>query len=240
MLDLPVAAAQGLRVTVLSDRRRDRDPRPLVDCSDVEQPQFHAPLPTMMEGSKPTMSQFSEALMKAIPRPCRGRPFVCEGSPEQCLVVVIGENPATELNVDWWEYWDESRGFLFDEWTAVYQQLRKRSGKAAVSPTRLRLNRLRDHGVKCLETNVFFNEKLGGPGRGTPNKDMLDLALSSLPALQFLIAHGRAAHKYLQEKGPLPSTILKVFCTKHFRLESYETIRLIAQEILATQQRRPQ
>ena len=185
------------------------------------------------------MSQFSQTLMKAIPRPCHGRPFVCDGSPDQCTVVVIGESPATELNVDWWEFWDESRGFLFDEWTAVYRQSRKRRGEPGVSPTRLRLNRLREHGVRCLETNVFFDEKLGGSGRGTSNADMLDLALSSLPALQFLIAHGRTAQKYLQERAALPSTILKVFCTRHFRQESYETIDRIAQEILAAQKRHP-
>lgn len=179
------------------------------------------------------MSQFSQALMSAIPQPCHGRPFVCEGSPDQCTVVVIGENPATELNVDWWEYWDESRGFLFDKWTAEYQQSRIRSGQAAVSPTRLRLNRLRERGVRCLETNVFLNERLEGPGKGTSNADLLDLALSSLPGLRFLIAHGRTAHKYLQQKAPLPSTILKVFCTRHFRLESYEALDRIAREILA-------
>lgn len=158
---------------------------------------------------------------------------MCEGNPDQCTVVVVGENPATELGVDWWQHWDESRGFLFAEWTAAYEESRRGGGKPAVSPTRLRLDRLRKHGVRCLETNVFFNERLKGPGEGWSNSDLLDFALSSLHGLRFVIAHGRIAQEYLQGKT-LPRTVLKVFRTKHFRLESYEAIDRIAHEILSS------
>jgi hypothetical protein len=79
---------------------------------------------------------------------------------------------------------------------------------------------------------VFFNERPGGPGQGRSNSDLLDLALGTLPRLQFVIAHGRAAQKYLQGKA-LPRTILKPFRPRHFCLESYEAIDRMAQEILA-------
>lgn len=178
------------------------------------------------------MSKFSEALRETVPQPCFGRPFVCDGNPENCSVVVIGENPATKLAVDWWSYWDDSTGFQFTKWNEMYQGLRTKDGKSAVSNTRRRLDRLRQHGIKCLETNVFLNERLSGPGRGTPNADLLELAINTLTDIRFIIAHGRMAEAYISPRV-LPSCIRKVFRTKHFRNESYATIDRIASEILA-------
>ena len=177
------------------------------------------------------MSRFSDSLHSLLPRPCFGRPFVCDGRPEQCSTVVIGENPATDLGVDWWTYWNPAVGFDFATWRKTYEELRLRRGKSAVSNTRRRLDRLRTAGVRCLETNVFFNEQLGGAGRGQSNLDLLDTVLNTLPSICFVIAHGSPATRYIQSHA-LPSTI-RVFTTKHFRSERYDVIDRISAEILA-------
>src|SRR5262245_18709053 len=108
------------------------------------------------------MSRFTNALHVSVPRPCFGRPFVCDGHPENCRAVVIGENPSTEMGADWWSYWDDSKGFDYGAWKAAYENTREKKGKSRVSNTRARLNRLRSGGVQCLETNVFFNERPNG------------------------------------------------------------------------------
>lgn len=117
------------------------------------------------------------------------------------------------------------------KWTQTYQESRVRKGKPRISNTRRRLDRLRQHGIKCFETNVFLDEQLNGPGQGTSNADLLALAFRTLQSLRFVIAHGRMAQTYLSFKE-LPSGIRKVFRTNHFRSESYATIDRIANEIL--------
>ncbi len=176
------------------------------------------------------MSPFADALRSAVPRPCFGRPVVCDGPPERCSVVVIGENPATQLGVDWWCYWNDSTGFRYEEWRSVYEQLRIQQGRTPVSNTRRRLDRLRDNGLSCLETNVFFNEGELGGDRAVANVDLLDLAFRTLPNLTFVIAHGKEAHEYLASRT-VPSGIRGTFKTRHFRSESYETIDRISREI---------
>ena len=53
----------------------------------------------------------SSELHRLIPDPCFDRPFVCDGPPESCDVMVIGENPATKMGTDWWSFWDDEKGF---------------------------------------------------------------------------------------------------------------------------------
>jgi hypothetical protein len=177
------------------------------------------------------MSRFAEALPSIVSRPCFGRPFVCDGLPEHCVAVVIGENPATEMGMDWWSYWRPSTGFDFWTWRKTYEEARLRRGKGAVSNTRRRLDRLRESGVRCLETNVFFNERLDGAGRGLSNRDLLDTVLDTLPNVRFVIAHGAPARRYIESRS-LPAK-LSVFITNHFRSERYDVIDKVAGEILA-------
>lgn len=178
------------------------------------------------------MPRFNDAILTAIPRPCHGRPFVCEGNPDTCIAAVIGENPATELGLDWWAFWDNERGFRLTAWREQYEASRLKGGKRPVSNTRLRLDRLRTRGVRCLETNIFFNERLNGPGAGVSNTDLLDIAIKTLPNLKFVIAHGKPAQKYIRSKT-IPAHVSKVYLMRHFRSESYEAIDRVANEILA-------
>jgi len=58
-------------------------------------------------------SEWADELRNLIPKPCPDRPFVCAGLPELCDVVVIGENPATKMKIDWWCFWTDKNGFNF-------------------------------------------------------------------------------------------------------------------------------
>ena len=69
-------------------------------------------------------SQWADELRELIPKPpCRDRPFVCDGLPELCDVVVIGENPAQIMNSDWWGFWDVNR-FNFGKFEKAYKEAR--------------------------------------------------------------------------------------------------------------------
>ena len=176
-------------------------------------------------------------LHSIIPHPCHDRPFVCDGLPQSCTVLVVGENPATNMDTNWWSYWSDETGFNLSKFEYDYEARRRAQGKRAVSPTRERLKRLRSRGLQCLETNVFAQEGLGGHGAGQSNIELLRLFLSKLPQLNAIIAHGAEANREI-DRIELPAW-LHLFSTRHFRLVSYDKIYDIAAQIAKLPPRQP-
>jgi hypothetical protein len=110
------------------------------------------------------LDDFQPRLEGAIGKPATTRPFVCEGSPLDCRVFIVGFNPATEMAADFWEFWTPGYGFDKAAWFDAYkaERLNKplRAGKtrrSAVSPTRRVIDWICDAAAptKCLETNIF-------------------------------------------------------------------------------------
>jgi hypothetical protein len=171
---------------------------------------------------------FADYLHRVLPSPCFYRPFVSDGHPESCSVMVIGENPATETSADWWSFWRDDTGFNLAQFEANYIKVRLQSGKRPVSNTRLRLNRMRSHDLRCLETNVFLNEGPRGAADTAPTA-WLSTLFSELQSLQVVVTHGELASRQLSKVG-LP-THMRLYSLRHFRSESYSTIDRVAQEI---------
>jgi hypothetical protein len=155
-----------------------------------------------------------------IPSPCFDRPFVCDGLPESCTVIVIGENPAATMDTDWWSFWDDKYGFDLGKFEVAYQKARLARNKRPVSNTRLRLMRLRGMGLHCLETNVFMNEGLGGhkAGNRRSHNTVLPKLLEKTPCLNAVIAHGSFAQKYVDKLCLRPG--IQKHSMRHFRHES--------------------
>jgi hypothetical protein len=175
-------------------------------------------------------SGIAKQLHTLLPKPCFDRPFVCDGLPEKCVVMVIGENPAMRLEMNWWTFWDDASGFDFQKFESIFEAKRKTEGKRPISNTRARLIRLRNAGLRCLETNAFRNEGLGGNSGGVSNADLLQTFLKELPRLKAVIAHGSVAKAFLCNQ-PLPPHV-RYFPMQHFRHERFENIDAVAREIL--------
>src|SRR5687767_7993598 len=78
------------------------------------------------------------------------RPFLCEGSPLECRILLVGINPSQ--SAPFWLTWDALRGCDKQEWLKEYRRVNKRD-----SPTRRRIEILfkaLSPGC-CLETNVY-------------------------------------------------------------------------------------
>ena len=178
------------------------------------------------------MHNWTQILKAVIPSPCYERPFVCDGFPDTCEVLVIGNNPATRLTVDWWSFWKDTSGFDYKHFLEMYWDERTKVGKRPVSATRLRLKRIRDKGLNCIETNVSSNEGSDGIKDKISNHDVLKVLLNKMPSLKGIIAHGKVAHKYL-DKIEVPINV-QTFRPRHFSLVRYEEIDRICQEIGAT------
>ncbi|MDZ4689710.1 hypothetical protein [Terricaulis sp.] len=111
-----------------------------------------------------TLDDFQHQLEKAIGRSATSRPFVCEGSPLDCGVFIVGFNPATDMSADFWKFWTPGYGFDKAAWFDAYkaESLNKplRPGKTrrtAVSPTRRVIEWICEAAspVRCLESNIY-------------------------------------------------------------------------------------
>jgi hypothetical protein len=184
--------------------------------------------PLRTQGGKMSLT---ESLHRILPKPCYDRPFVCDGRPDSCDVIVIGENPVTKIDTDWWSFWDDDNGFNPGKFEEAYEKARSAVDKRPISNTRLRLKRLRRKGLRCLETNVFRNEQPDGHGGGVAGDDLLRVFFEYLPHLKSVITHGEIAQRYLN-KLTLPVGVTS-HCMRHFRSESYENIDNVTRQILS-------
>ena len=186
-------------------------------------------------------SRIAAQLHTKLPKPCYDRPFVFDGLPENCVVIVIGQDNALDLGVDWWTFWNDDSGFDFQKFEIVFKERRRASGKRLKTRDALDrlLNPLRDAGLGCLETNVFRNQNPDGHkgrGRKVKNDDVLQILLEELPQLpQFraVIAHGRPAKNFMSGRS-LPLHI-QCFEEDNFRNLKYEKIDSIVRKILKHQ-----
>jgi hypothetical protein len=178
-------------------------------------------------------------LHRLIPSPCRDRPFVCDGLPASCDVVVIGENPAQEMNNNWWDFWDDETGFDFARFEQAYEKKRRDHGLSPISQTRRRLKRLRSNGLKCLETNVYSNERLGGYGGGTPNGKLLTTLIrhDHLPHLKAVIVHGSVARDRWRRLGLTLPTGVQSYFLPQFSRAGYAEIDEVSRKILGPDRR---
>jgi hypothetical protein len=115
-----------------------------------------------------TLDEFEAELKAIIGSPATShRPFVCEGSPLECDIFLVGIEPATSLNSSFWDFWEGGYGFKKREWYKSYCRERIESGEYGPSPTRKNIEHFVDGAspVRVLETNISsmavkrFNKK---------------------------------------------------------------------------------
>jgi hypothetical protein len=172
---------------------------------------------------------WTKALENVIPVPCFERPFICSGFPDSCDVVVLGGNPVTPLGVDWWSFWTDSRGFDYQGFLAFYRNRRLRRKENPLSQSRLRIHRLRENGMSCLEVNLFRSERPGAEARGLCCRTVLGFLLPNMPLIKAFIVHGDEAQRHFDSIN-LPNAI-RIFQTRDLGQESYAYIDEICDEI---------
>ena len=103
-------------------------------------------------------------MVSLIGKTADSRPFVCEGSPFECEVFLVGLNPASAMSGDFWEFWSDDYGFDKRGWFEAYKQERRnrplapgKKRKNEISNTRSIIEWVIEeaHPVKCLETNIY-------------------------------------------------------------------------------------
>ena len=154
------------------------------------------------------LQQFQSDLEKLIGNPTDLRPFVCEGSPLECKIFIVGFNPATALKRSFWSFWQPEYGFQKTEWLEVYKQERRdkplppgKKRRNAISNTRRVIEWITTEAkpMKCLETNIYAKptpqaRDLREQERATQSFDFLLRAIRP----QVMLLHGQDAVKHLE------------------------------------------
>jgi hypothetical protein len=182
------------------------------------------------------MSRISERLRCRVKDPCiNARPFVCDGNPEDCRVMIIGENPALELNVNWWDFWCDDTGFDLHKFNEQFQQQQKSKTHKALEKL---WEPLRNAKEKCLVTNRFRNENRGGAKKSkapAKNDDVLELLLSELKQLEAVVAYGVHAIDFIEQQ-PL-SDHVHVELLPHLTRVPYDKLDEVADQLLVLSDR---
>lgn len=179
------------------------------------------------------------------------RPFVCPGgSPIECHIFVVGIN-AGHVTGDFWSYWDDSIGFLYDKWLLEYESLNKIRG------TRRALGWLlagMGHSLaqRCLETNIFATPTRRERDLVYPNRktEIFDFLFNNINPCVLLV-HGNEPRCHVQallegyecseEHAEFPverawtarcrDRRVVVLETKHLRFASRRSVELLAQAV---------
>jgi hypothetical protein len=160
------------------------------------------------------MSAFSEieGYLRSVAPPKSGlRPFVCDGSPLDCDVALVGYNPATILDADFWDFWLPEIGFDKARWFETYKAERisrpLKPGKKrrnAVSPTRKRIELfvggLGNH--RCIETNLYWDASEDIASHRHSTQPHIHSMLKYLSALKLVVCHHESAFKFLTKHLP--------------------------------------
>lgn len=184
-----------------------------------------------------TLDAFERNLSALIGRPTEFRPFVCDGSPLDCAVFLVGLNPATSLDADFWEFWQTNRGFDKASWFRQYlaereaQPLKKgKKFRPAISPTRRNIEAFVECAgdVRVLETNIY--------SKASDDLKSLDLSSREISPFRFLVdairpkvivVHGKPAVEAIA-KFTVPSAVIPA--DHHFsRQTSRETARVLGE-----------
>jgi len=180
-----------------------------------------------------TLDEFELQLSDLIGRPTDLRPFVCEGSPLNCEIFLVGFNPATTMNADFWEFWRPGYGYDKAAWFQQYVDERMakplkpgKTRRLPISPSRRNMECFVEGaaGARVLETNIY--------AAASDDMKSLDLASREIAPFRFLldairpkviVVHGKLAGEAIR-RFDIPAKVIAA--DHHFsRKTSKETAR---------------
>jgi hypothetical protein len=196
------------------------------------------------------LRQFRNHLQQLAGDDDRFRPFICEGSPFDCRVFLIGVNPASE--VPFWDYWHDDTGFNRACWLDQYKLLRQarpsksgRGGRQVVSTIRQRIERfvIAAQPEQVLETNLYSLPTPSEPAVRDVRRDtkVIEFLLSEIQP-DVLVLHGYTATEQFRgafgypptaifSKAKIAGRFIWVVGTRHFSLLSLDAAGLLGKEV---------
>lgn len=139
------------------------------------------------------MSNFRSELDELLPSP-NSRPFLCDGSPLDCRIFIVGTNSARELERPFWSFWSDSGGFNKAEYIRELERL-----PCGLTKTRKNIEIVAGAAGQeiTLDTNIYLQPT---PTEGRLRKehrktDVIEYLLGRIrPAV--VLTHGKKARKF--------------------------------------------
>ena len=168
------------------------------------------------------LAALENQLESLIGRPTDLRPFVCDGSPLDSEVFIVGLNPASAMATDFWDFWEPGIGFDKPRWFDAYKAERQRrplkpgrTRRRLVSPSRGVIEWINASlgPVKALETNIYSaaTEEYRDLAQHKRLTAPFDFLLEAIRP-RVIVVHGADAISHIRQKG-LSAHIIEV---KHF------------------------
>jgi len=181
------------------------------------------------------------------------RIFVCDGSPYNCSVFLVGINPAfSGYRGSFWQFWDNRKGFNLSAWIESFKLIRKEEGKPELTRTRSMIERLRselrNYQISLLDLNVYLKPtpRANALSRIDKNTNVFWYLVGEIkPRLIYL--HGIQPRKIVEKKVEFkidknkfykdPSDSYMIYATNHlsYQVSSQgvaEIAKKIAQKLL--------
>ena len=130
-----------------------------------------------------------------IPSSCLPRPFICDGLPQDHKVIVIGNSPSRNIEVDWWSFWTED-GFDYRRFKTEYT---KRFNESETRKNFINsiVNKLKP--ITIIETNASMSKY----SHKYSNSEVVKTLLKNMPNLKAIIAFGRHGRGLAGKSGKL-------------------------------------
>ena len=189
-------------------------------------------------------SEFKSELQKRIGESSNLRPFICDGYPLECEIFIIGINPATSSDTNFFGYWNGNK-FDKERWFAEYKNERKAKGKKEISLTRKKIEMLVNEvfsDFKCLETNAYSvaTPDVNSLNKNDKNTDVLSFLLDTIKP-KALFIHGRKPVKFIEKKlgikftssEPVIYKNMVICATKHLNLIKEEKIKKVGEQLIS-------
>lgn len=157
------------------------------------------------------LDDFKDGVSRCMGKQASLRPFVCEGSPLDCKAFIVGFNPATETDADFWGFWRAGTGFDKAAWLQHYKEQRQlrplepgKRRRRTVSPSRGVIEWILQDArpIPILETNIHAvatatQDELAEEDQRT---DVFDFLMASIRP-RLIVTHGNRARDHLWSKG---------------------------------------
>ncbi len=130
-----------------------------------------------------------------ITTPCSPRPFICKGLPQNHEVIVIGNSPSRDVEVDWRSFWTED-GFDYCKFKTEYTR-RFCESKTRIDFINSIINNLRP--LSIVETNASMSKY----AHKYSNREVIRALLKNMPNLKAIIAFGKYGRRLAGKSGKL-------------------------------------
>lgn len=167
------------------------------------------------------------------------RPFVCNGSPLTCEVIIVGVNAATRMKEGFWQFWLHGRGFDRGGWRKAYDDYRRKGTQRRT--TRSILDRIAREiePLRSLETNLYWvptkRERQLRMLRNEPFRELRPFfELLKLLRPSIVVLHGRKAKRQEDAiRNATPELANSVFipANKHLCLLTNDDIGKLIQRV---------